>query len=232
VPHEFNRSIFCADIKQRPAAASLVSKKKKRYPKLACKECMSIQCNFGSIEAGPAPYEIDDIGRAPLLRLQVPKPSPPIPVVPVEAVAAFPDILNNPFMLRKQFAAVANKMFPHFHFKLERISPLGCLAPLLAGTARCTGIQNMPESLSEPLLALNQPSRQFASPARKVRLKLKPVTRRALPAKSAMLSIRRKYVFAIATFGTTPRHLIVIAKTFPDERIAVLLCHIVYSLKG
>jgi hypothetical protein len=230
--HEFNRRIFCADIEQRPAAAALVSKEGNRYPKLAGKECMSISCNFGSIEAGSAPYEIDNTGRVPLLRFHVPKPAPSIPVVTVEAVAAFSDILNNFFMLREQFAAVPDEIFPHFHLKLERVSPLGCLAPLLAGPARCAGIQDMSESLGELLLAFNQPSRQLASSACKVRFKLKPVTGGALPAKSTVLSIRRKYVFAIAALGTTPRHLIVVAKTFPDERIAVLLCHIVYRLKG
>jgi hypothetical protein len=230
--HEFNRSIFCADIEQRPAAAALVSKEGKRYSKLARKKCMSISCNLGSIEAGSAPYEIDDISMVPLLRCHVPKPSPSIPVVPVEAVAAFPDILNNPFMLRKQFTALPDKILAHFHLKLERVSPLGCLAPLLAGPARCAGIQDMPESFGEPLLAFNQSSRQLASPACKVGLKLKSVTWRTLPAKSLVLGIRRKYVFAIAAFGTTPCHLIVIAKIFSGERIAVLVRHIVYRLKG
>jgi hypothetical protein len=167
-----------------------------------------------------------------LLRCHVPKPSPSIPVVPVEAVKAFPDILNNPFMLRKQFATVLNEIFPHFHFKLERVSPLGRLTPLLAGPARCAGIQDMPESFGEPLRAFNQSSCQLASPACKVGLIFKPVTGGTLPAKSLVLGIRRKYVFAIAAFGTTPRHLIVIAKTCPDGRITVLVCHIVYRLKG
>jgi hypothetical protein len=211
VSHEFNRSIFCADIEQRPAAATLVSKEGKRYPKLARKKRMSISSNLGSIETGSAPYKIDDIGMMTPLRCHVPKPSQSILVIPVEAVAAFPDILNNPFMLRKQFTAVPDEILPHFHLKLKRVSPLGRLAPFLAGSACCAGIQDMPEPLGEPLLAFNQSSSQFASPACKVGLKLKPVTGGALSAKSAVFSIRRKYVFAIATFGTTPRHLIVIA---------------------